>query len=147
MFGDVLASLTHNGPGIGTTCMTDFVENKTISELSKFGAECASPEDLDYQKGFSQEYSDDVAGKMMFNCECSIANDYNKYLIWSCQPRNQEEIEVPGRNLMQTQDILFNLTNLEDRGRTNTSTNNDWILGTYDLDQRCRGLRGPNINF
>ena len=137
MFDDVLSSLTHNEPGIGTTCMTDFVEDKTISELSKFGAECARSDDPIYQEGFSQDYSDDVPGKMKSTCECTVADDYNKYVIWSCQPRNDvNDVEVPGRNLMQTQDILFNLTNLSDNtGSTNSSTNNDWILGMKnDLD-------------
>ena len=129
-FGDVLSSLTRNDPGIGTTCMKDFVSNRTLVELSKFGAECSGDNETNYQEGFLQNYSDEIPGKMKYNCECTISDDYNKYAIWYCPLKTEDkDIDVPGRNLMQTKDILFDLTNLRNIGSTNSSTNNDWILG------------------
>ena len=110
--------------------MEDFVSNNTLREMSKFGALCASYEDKDYQYGFLQNYSDETPGKMMYNCECSISDDYNEYAVWSCQP-NYDDVETPGRNLMQTKDILFNLTDLSDTASPNSSANNDWILGIF----------------
>ena len=107
--------------------MEDFVSNRTLVELSQFGAEC-SLDETKYQQGFSQNYSNDTPGKMKYNCECTISDDYNKYAIWYC-PLKSEDADVPGRNLMQTTDIMFNLTNLRSIGSTNSSTNNDWILG------------------
>lgn len=128
---DVLSSLTHNKPGIGTTCMEDFLSNDTLRELSKFGAVCASPDDPYYQQGFSRNYSDQTPGKMKYNCECKISDNYNKYAVWSCLPKS-DGVKVPGRNLMQTKDILFNLTRLSDYSTSNSSANNDWILGIID---------------
>ena len=131
LFDDVLSSLTHNDPGIGTTCMEDFVSNNTLHEMSKFGALCASYGDIDYKYGFAQNYSDETPGKMMYNCECSISDDYNKYAVWSCNLPKYDGVETPGRNLMQTKDILFNLTDLRNNASPNSSTNNDWILGIF----------------
>ena len=117
--------------------MKDFVSNRTLVELSKFGAKCSGDNETKYQQGFLQNYSDEIPGKMKYNCECTISDDYNKYAIWYCPLKTEDkDIDVPGRNLMQTKDILFNLTNLSDIGSTNSSTNNDWILGNCHKDNR-----------
>ena len=110
--------------------MEDFVSNNTLREMSKFGALCASYNDSDYKYGFSQNYSDETPGKMMYRCECSISDDYNRYAVWSCLPK-YDDVETPGRNLMQTKDILFNLTDLSDTASPNSTSNNDWILGIF----------------
>ena len=126
MFGDILLSLSKNDPGIGTTCMSDFVENRDLVEISAFGAECARPDMEEYKKGFTQDYANNVPGKMKYNCECSVENGHNGYAVWACSAREESDIETPPRNLMQTKDILFNLTDLKDN---NHSSTNAWLLG------------------
>ena len=128
---DVLLSLSHNEPGIGTTCMEDFVNDTKLVDVSAFGALCADPEIDSYQKGFTRNYSDSTPGRMQYDCECSETDSYTGYIIWNCSPRDKSNIEIPPRNLMQTKDVLFDLTNLNEQNQSNT---NAWILG------RCRML-------
>ena len=129
-FSSILASLSQNGPGIGTTCMADFVQNETLASLSAFGAHCAivpgsTPTDGKYSQGFTQDYPDNVPGKLIHNCGCTTISKHSSEIEWACSPR--AEVEVPPRNLMETKDVLFNLTslNLVDMDI------NGWILGAY----------------
>ena len=120
---NVLLSLSYNDPGIGATCMPDFVDD---TNDDGFGAQCVNPDIDRYQQNFTQDYSE--PGKMKYVCECGVTDGYIKYVDWKCSPRDENDIEIPPRNLMQTQDILFNLTVL---GENNNSSTNAWILGVF----------------
>ena len=123
---DILTFLTHNDPGIGTTCMPDFVDDSALEKLSEFGAQCANPNVEEYQEGFTQDYPNSIPGRWDVDCECEVTNTYTKYVTWDCSERNTSAVETPPRNLMLTEDILFDLTNLTEN---NDSNINSWILG------------------
>ena len=123
---DILTSLSHNDPGIGTTCMQDFVDDSALSTLSEFGAQCGNPNEEKYQEGFTEDYPNSTPGRLDVDCECAETNTYTKYVTWDCSERNTSAVETPPRNLMQTTDILFDLTNLTEN---NDSNINSWILG------------------
>ena len=106
--------------------MPDFVDDSALEKLSEFGAQCANPNVEEYQEGFTQDYPNSIPGRWDVDCECAVTNTYTKYVTWDCSERNTSAVETPPRNLMQTGDILFDLTNLTEN---NDSNINSWILG------------------
>ena len=114
--------------------MPAFLEDDDLKKLSAFGAQCAiNPwqnftSDEKYRQGFTQNYTNQ--GKLKDHCECTKPDTKSSQSVeWTCTELDGA-VQIPPRNLMETKDVLYNLTNLRFRHSSgDKNIPNQWILG------------------